>query len=99
MPRKTECGGLSYALTCAGHDSDRFCSGHVMPSSNQKLSSFATNLSQERLTGCLRDHVDHEIWFRVHRAVIDTLRIHMRVHAFGHEMLRLGIDHAVLFGN
>src|SRR4029077_6902589 len=67
------------------------------PFLTKRFCSSEKALSRECLTCRLQDHVDHEIWLRVHRTVIDAVRLHARTHALGHELLSLLIDNAVLF--
>src|SRR4029453_7820594 len=65
------------------------------PFLTKRFCSAAKALSRECLTCRLQDHVDHEIWLRVHRTVVDAVRSHARAHALRHESLSLRIDHAV----
>ena len=46
----------------------------------------------------LKDYVDHNFRVGVHRGVVYAMGTYLRSHAFGHEMLRLRINHAVFFG-
>lgn len=56
-------------------------------------------LGRECLTRRFQDYVHHELWLRVHGAVVHIVRLNIRPHTIGHEMLRLRINHAILFGN
>src|SRR5271156_2847145 len=45
----------------------------------------------------LENYVHHDFGVRVHRGVIHAMGTYLRAHAFGHETLGFGVDHAVFF--
>src|SRR5271156_2803821 len=60
--------------------------------------SDATDSGGQAFPRRLEDYVDHNVRVGVHRSVVYAMGMYLRAHAFGHEMLRLRINHAVFFG-